>query len=496
MDLMPTRNHRRLFARRNGFKLGHSKENLLLRTAIISNNNHRITTSESKSNRKTDIKRHSKPKRQTKSERTDKRIFLYLGWKIYITSLKPSLSKHTFFLQKQLSIYLYAYSHINTQLCTPLPVETLESYRYIEPASCIDKYDQILEFQDILNSIEISPKHHIDDCYSPEMKLDIINKLEEVLVSTISHLHIKHISYPIKNTQQLFFVYNDSIFKRTKAEKQTFRLLLGYNEHASWVSDSLSSTWRSDEIEHARSLFRLPKVLSKLRDSPNRISVDAQDQHLLVEYLTSKGGHWKHFNLCSEKIAFMTPELTQCISFFYAERNENMKARVIFDAFFHKYNSSSVPLPPLSSRRSPLEICAFYRKILRQGQDTMDGDKYKVTNTPSRSATHDEEEDGLDKSPLNNDFLKADFRCLEGEQDEEDSITTISNKSLARLIYIRTQMITSHRSGREEKLQWWFLALTLYDAFLSDTPPRSYEEYICAGDAHGYRRMMMENDGK
>lgn len=495
---MPTRNHRRLFARRNGFKLGHSKENLLLRKTITSNNDHRITTSESKSNRNTDIKRRSKPKRQSNSEITDKRIFLHLGWKIYIASLKPSLSKNTFFLQKQLSIHLYAYSHINTQLCTPLPVEALESYRYIEPASCIDKYDQILEFKRILNLIEIPPKNYIDYRYSSKIKLDTINTLEEVLVSTISHLHIKHISYPVKNTHQLFFVYNNYIFKRTETEKQTFRLLLGYNEHTSWISDNLSSTWRSDEIEHARSLFRLPKVLIKLRDSPNKISLDAQDQHLLKEYLTSEERYEKHFDLCSEKIAFMTVELTQRISSFYAAGNENIKARVIFDAFFHKYNSSPVPLPPLSSRRSPREICAFYRKILRQGRDTMDGDKYEMTNTPSRSTTHDEKEDrreGLDKIPLNNDF-KADPQCLGGEQDEEDSMTTISNKSLARLIYVRTQMCSSRRSDFEEKLQWWFLALTLYDAFLSDTPPRSYSEWICAGDAHGHRKRMMENDGK
>ncbi|KAF7858965.1 hypothetical protein EAF04_009006 [Stromatinia cepivora] len=515
MDSVPTRNHRRLFARRNGFTLGQSHQSLLFRAtvrnagAVASGSDRRVTTSESKSKRNTNIKRHSK--------KISKRGIPPSGWGVYIDSLRTFMARMDFFLQKQLSIYLYAYSHMNTKLCTHRPIDALKYNRYVDPSPHIGTLDKILEFQDILNSIRIPPSYHIHDRRGYEMKLDVINMLEEALVSTISHLHTKHISYPIKNTEQLFFVYTRSL-RKSNTEEATLRLLLGYNKHASWMLDNPSATWRFDEIEHARSLFHLPKFLIKLRDSPNKISIDTQNHCILTKYLGPEQQHGKHLDLCSEKIAPMTLELTRCISYHYAMRKEGPKARAIFDAFFLKCDNSSVPLPPPSSRRSPLDICAFYRKVLRQGRgvgndisdnnvsqygptlievDNTDGDKDDTGNTPNRSITHEERGDGredFNKIPLNNNLLKADFQHLKGEQDDEDSMVTISNRSLARLIYIRAEASMTYPSDEEDmRREWWFLALKLYDAFIAEPQLRCRSDRICAGRAYGYRKMMMEN---
>ncbi|KAJ8062748.1 hypothetical protein OCU04_008009 [Sclerotinia nivalis] len=522
MDSVPTRNHRRLFARRNGFTLEQSHKSLLFCAtvrnagAVASDSDRRIIISESKSKRNTNIKRHSKLGKQPDSEKTSKRGIPSSWWRVYIASLKISAAKINSFLQKQLSIYLYTYSYMNIQLCTFCSIETFVSCDYIEPALHFGGFDKILEFQDILNLIRIPPNSRIHDHHTYEMKLDIINMLEETLVSTISHLHTKHISYPIKNTEQPFFVYTRSL-RKSNTEKATLRLLLGYNEHASWMSDNLSATWRSDEIEHAGSLFHLPKLLIKLRDSPNKISLDTRDNRILTKYLKFEQRYGYHFDLCSEKIASMTFELTRCISYHYALRKEGTKACAIFDVFFPKCDSSLVPLPPLSSRHLPLDICAFYRKVLRQGRgvgndtnnsnvsqyssiltevDNANGDKNDTKNTPNRTIIHEENKDrqeGFNKVPLDNNLFKTDFQHLKGEQDDEDSMVAISNKSLAHLIYICAEASMIYLSDEEDIRQWWFLALKLYDAFLSEPLLKSRSDRICAGRAYGYREMMMEN---
>ncbi|THV43840.1 hypothetical protein BGAL_0871g00020 [Botrytis galanthina] len=132
----------------------------------------------------------------------------------------------------------------NRGLCTN---RAMEAPRLL-PGPEIYNLDEIMNFGGVFNKVE--------DSGISTANLDV---LEEILISTISFLHTKRISYPITDIDELHFVYSRPSLEGNE-KRATLRLLLGPNKSASLISNTNdSSIILSKDIKQARSIFYFPK---------------------------------------------------------------------------------------------------------------------------------------------------------------------------------------------------------------------------------------------
>lgn len=137
----------------------------------------------------------------------------------------------------------------NRGICTHRPTEAAQEYPGILPGPNIDIFDEVMNLEEIFNGM-----------YTYGISTADFDLIEESLVSTISFLHSKGISYPVPDVYQLYFIYSCPNKERNKG-KATLRLLLGPNKSASMISSSNDSSSALDnEIKQARSIFYYPKV--------------------------------------------------------------------------------------------------------------------------------------------------------------------------------------------------------------------------------------------
>ncbi|KAM0145611.1 hypothetical protein ACHAPG_011543, partial [Botrytis cinerea] len=334
-----------------------------------------------------------------------------------------------------------------------------QEYPGILPGPNIDIFDEVMNLEEIFNGM-----------YTYGISTADFDLIEESLVSTISFLHSKGISYPVPDVYQLYFIYSCPNKERNKG-KATLRLLLGPNKSASMISSSNDSSSALDnEIKQARSIFYYPKLILKLCNSTTQITLGASDQDFLLENFKREDNICHDFvDLCNDKIGNKMIQLTRLVSWNSCWRNGGHHCRKVIDDFFLWHNNdSTLSLPCKSCRCSPLTVCAFYRRILKQGyQDIVDNEII------------------CHCGPI---------ESLKELQDEEDSRTTISNTNLIYIICIRAYASSSLTKDLNERRQWYTMGKLLYTTFLSHIIPESKLEKFFAGDCDGWLDEMVVED--
>ncbi|KAF7947886.1 hypothetical protein EAE96_008963 [Botrytis aclada] len=402
-------------------------------------------------------RKRSGPRNRIESRKEETYVATPTNWGSYNRNMmksvfSPKRSKRRRHLQAQISILLFAYALNNPAVCTHRPMEASELYSRLFPGPEIHNLDEIMDVGGIIATKEDSGISTTD-----------FDVLEEVLVSAISFLHTKNISYLISDIDELYFVYSHPRIGGNE-ERTTLRLLLGPNKSASLITNTNDSvTTLSNNIKEARSIFYFPKLIFKLSRSTIPIALDISDQDLLLENFKRQPNEYCHYaNLCKYKIANKMYQLTRFSAEDFGLRNMGHECREVIDDYFlwQNNNDSTLSLPCTSCRCSPLRLCAFYRKILKQGyQDNADNE-------------------GVCHSEL--------IGSLEEQEDETDSRTTISNTDLTYIICLRAKASGSIYKDLGEKRQWYAVGKLLYTTFLSHITPQSYLEFFFAGDCGGW----------
>ncbi|KAI3321597.1 hypothetical protein HD806DRAFT_502974 [Xylariaceae sp. AK1471] len=292
---------------------------------------------------------------------------------------------------------------------------------------------RLIRFQEFLDSIgtqsSLPIQHHLLDA------------LEESLVSALRLLHANNISFPVSIEQIALLPSTSTVPDGTTSAT----LYLMYNKKAIWASDKWPSTWQDDQLAGARLFFHIAKLLVQLSSLSSRPApLDFSSQQVLATYVSeSPASH--HIDLCYNAAAPLTAELTNEIALAFVMRGKAQKCCDVLESFF-----GEPMLLPEPSTPPDIIYSSFFQLRARACRF---GDYCGST--------------GRDKD------------------SEEDTANAISAATFARLVCCRAQAATLLKERDEP--QWWRTAMALYDAFLSDKPPSSGPERICAFDLYNYR---------
>ncbi|TGJ83944.1 hypothetical protein E0Z10_g4798 [Xylaria hypoxylon] len=250
--------------------------------------------------------------------------------------------------------------------------------------------------------------------------LSYLDALQQSLVDALQLLHSHNISFPLSTS--------DIQFSRHVSEDWrdigSLKLFLPYNKKACWASDRLPPSWKADEVACVKSIFLVPKLLTRLADSPQPTLLDVASQHALAVYLR-ENPTFQHDKYCLS-IHPLTAELAHQIAYNLVMRNMAEKSREVLESFF----GGPMPLPEPGT--SPDNIYRTFSSL--------------------RACAVDPEEC---------------LGCARLDRDLE-----------AKLLVDSPAMVTRF---------WWLTAMDLYDAFLSSQGPSSRLERVCAFDLNHYR---------
>ncbi|KAI1270309.1 hypothetical protein F5Y18DRAFT_9824 [Xylariaceae sp. FL1019] len=270
-------------------------------------------------------------------------------------------------------------------------------------------------------------------------KLPYLDALEQSLVDALSFLHSHNISFPISTSC--------IAFSRHRSEKwneiRSLRLFLSFNKKACWASNRLPSSWKTDQLACAESIFFVPKLLIRLAATPPPIVLDFASQHALAVHLKDHPSY-KHDKYCLD-ISPLTAKLAHQIAYCLVMRSKAVESRDVLELFF----GGPLPLPELGTPPDTI-----YRTFSNLRARTVESAKQYGGNTVL-------------------------------DQDLEAKLLVDSPAIVTRFVCCRAEVASGLR--QPDKKHWWLIAMDLYDAFLASQGPSSSLERVCAFDLNHIR---------